>query len=144
LGIPITKDQQQEERNPESAGELSKCRSFVSGEHGITGEERDATGQRRRSVGHRLARELAGGEPGGSEEGTGDGEFNALPWKYQAECCAEHPRKGRVEDKARFACSVVWTGRPVRIKKAVFPTCLRVEPRSEVKIKVVSARSFVD
>ena len=64
--------------------------------------------------------------------------------KIRAEGRPEHPRQRWIEDEAWLTGSVVGAGRPMRIKQAVFPTGLRVEPRGQVEVEVVPAGSFED
>ena len=84
LRIAIAQDEQQQQRDPEAAGEFAECGAFVGGEHGVAGEERGATGKGCGSIGKCWRARSACGETGGGEEGShSDGELTLHPGEDQ-------------------------------------------------------------
>ena len=51
LLILMAKDEEQQQRDPEAAGELPECRSLIGGEHGVAGEEGGASGESGSGIG---------------------------------------------------------------------------------------------
>ena len=45
LRVAVAEDEQQEQWNPETAGEFAECGALVGGEHGVAGEECGASGE---------------------------------------------------------------------------------------------------
>ncbi len=143
-GVAVAKGKEQDQRDPETAGEFGEGGALVGGEQGKAGEERGASGQGCGRVPQNLKRQGADGQAGRGQEQEDDGDGDQRPGENKAERRAQHPGEWRVKEEARLACAVVDSGRPVRINDAVEPVLLDVEPGDGVEFEVVAAEGAVE
>lgn len=137
--------EEQNEGNPEAAGELRVIAAHIDVDQHVAEEDGSASSQGGRPVGKQLPGKCSSGKPGGREQKIDEHNRDHRPRKEQAQKRAGHPGQRRVEDKARLACSEVWSVGPVRIEDPVQEAALRLDPGDEVEGKVsATGRASLD
>ena len=111
----ITQDEQQQDWNPEAAGQFGIRGAFVGGEQCIAGEDSSAAGQGGDAGVQFLAGQSPCSEPRRSQENEGHRLGNKTPRQQEAKDGTKHPGQGRIKHEPRLACPVVGARCPVGI-----------------------------